>query len=72
MTAHTDLTVEAKPVGAPITLQRAALQQDEGWNVTSVPALSDAEDLLDALEMNGFSERELIVLGNSTFAVRWR
>ncbi len=42
------------------------------WQLTTVGALSDAEDLLDALENQGFAERELVVLGNSCFAVRWR
>jgi hypothetical protein len=42
------------------------------WHLTTVSALSDAEELLDVLENQGFAERELVVLGNSTFAVRWR
>ncbi len=42
------------------------------WNLTTVTALSDAEELLDVLEMKGHAERELVVLGNSCFAVRWR
>ena len=42
------------------------------WNLTTVTALNDAEELLDVLEMKGFAERELVVLGNSCFAVRWR
>lgn len=42
------------------------------WNLATVTALSDAEDLLDTLEFQGFAERELVVLGNSSFAVRWR
>lgn len=42
------------------------------WHLTTVSALCDAEDLLDALEVQGFEERELVVLGNSCFAVRWR
>lgn len=42
------------------------------WQLTTVSALSDAEDLLDYLEARGYAERELVVLGNSTFAVRWR
>jgi len=42
------------------------------WNITTVSALSNAEDLLDCLENRGFTERELLVLGNSCFAVRWR
>jgi|SRR5579872_2440084 len=42
------------------------------WNLTTVNALCDAEDFLDHLEMQGHAERELLVLGNSCFAVRWR
>ena len=42
------------------------------WHLTTVSALHDAEDLLDTLENQGVAERELVVLGNSCFAVRWR
>ncbi|HEV3383458.1 MAG TPA: hypothetical protein VG097_01515 [Gemmata sp.] len=42
------------------------------WNLTTVSALCDAEDMLDYLEVKGHSERELLILGNSCFAVRWR
>ena len=42
------------------------------WSLTTVSDLTDAEDLLDSLESHGVEERELIVLGNSSFAVRWR
>jgi predicted transcriptional regulator len=42
------------------------------WQLTTVSRLCDAEELLDVLENQGFAERELVVLGNSTFAVRWR
>jgi hypothetical protein len=42
------------------------------WQLTTVTALSDAEELLDMLENQGVEERELVVLGNSCFAVRWR
>jgi hypothetical protein len=42
------------------------------WQLATVSALSDAEDMLDMLENQGFAERELVVLGNSCFAVRWR
>lgn len=48
----------------------ASIQSD--WQLTTVSALCDAEGLLDCLEAQGIQERELIVLGNSTFAVRWR
>lgn len=42
------------------------------WQLTTVSALQHAEELLDMLENQGFAERELVVLGNSSFAVRWR
>ena len=42
------------------------------WQMTAVTSLSDAEELLDCLENQGIAERELVVLGESAFAVRWR
>jgi hypothetical protein len=42
------------------------------WQMAVVDDLSAAEDLLDCLEARGFEHRELVVLGNSSFAVRWR
>jgi hypothetical protein len=42
------------------------------WTLTTVDDLTAAEELLDTLENAGFRERELLVLGNASFAVRWR
>ena len=42
------------------------------WRMTTVDDLTHAEDLLDCLENQGVEERELVILGNSCFAVRWR
>lgn len=42
------------------------------WQLTTVAALCDAEELLDTLENHGYAERELVVMENSGFAVRWR
>jgi hypothetical protein len=42
------------------------------WKLATLDSLSDAEDLLDSLEANGVEHRELIILGNASFAVRWR
>jgi hypothetical protein len=42
------------------------------WHMTTLSALCDAEELLDALEAQGYEERELVILGNSCFAVRWK
>lgn len=42
------------------------------WKLMTVTSLRDAERLLDWIEAHGFAERELVVLGNASFAVRWR
>ncbi len=42
------------------------------WNLATVTELHEAEDMLDYLEAQGFEERELMILGNSCFAVRWK
>ena len=42
------------------------------WQLTTVSDLCDAEEMLDCLEYQGYTERELLILGNSCFAVRWR
>ena len=42
------------------------------WQLVTVDDLTKAEELLDSLESCGFEDRELVVLGNSCFAVRWR
>jgi hypothetical protein len=42
------------------------------WQSATVSDLVAAEELLARAEEEGYPERELIVLGNSTFLVRWR
>lgn len=42
------------------------------WQLAAVNDLTHAEDMLDSLESHGYEDRELVVLGNSCFAVRWR
>jgi hypothetical protein len=42
------------------------------WHLRTVAGLRDAEELLDCLEAQGFKERELVMLGKASFAVRWR
>jgi hypothetical protein len=77
------LASEATAVGladpAADTLNGHQQRNNEGsvmarteWQLTTVTALHDAEEMLDYLEMQGYAERELMVLGNSCFAVRWR
>jgi hypothetical protein len=42
------------------------------WHLTSVNNLTAAEEMLDCLEGRGVVDRELIILGNASFAIRWR
>jgi hypothetical protein len=42
------------------------------WHSATVATLSDVEDLLDCLEANGVSEREVVSVQSNLFAVRWR
>lgn len=88
ITAVYVLVAKSEPVGAlagETTLSNSADPSDTlasgrhlpsstrtDWQLTTVSALSDAEDLLDTLENQGIAERELVVMGNSCFAVRWR
>lgn len=44
----------------------------DGWQTVTVENLTLARDLLDLLEVAGFTERELVVVGDSSFVVRWR
>ncbi len=50
--------------------KHASVESD--WQLTTVSDLCDAEELLDCLEYQGYTERELLILGNSCFAVRWK
>ena len=52
--------------------ERAALLDPNVWRSATVSELSVAEELLDWAETEGYRQRELVVLGNSTFLVRWR
>ena len=73
LVGETTLTNSADPATETLASGRhfaPATRTD--WHLTTVSALSDAEELLDVLECQGYAERELVVLGNSTFAVRWR
>ena len=45
---------------------------DGEWTLTTRTSLTQVEDLLDWLEAQGVSEREVLVLGDNSFAIRWR
>ena len=61
-------TVE-QPCGSS---EHAPLPDPCVWQSATVSDLATAEDLLDRAETEGYAERELIVLDNNTFLVRWR
>ncbi|MBX9580193.1 MAG: hypothetical protein K2X87_07770 [Gemmataceae bacterium] len=50
----------------------AARRPKADWGMATMASLTEAEQCLDWAENRGFAERELVVLGNTSFAVRWR
>jgi len=44
----------------------------DDWKSVIEGSLLAAEERLDRVEAGGYAERELIVLGNESFLVRWR
>ena len=65
-----DPSADTLPTGCAMSKTTPPTATD--WQVTTLTNLSQVEDLLDCLEANGFAEREVLTLGNATFAVRWR
>lgn len=48
------------------------LRDTADWKLVTLCRLCDVEELLDCLEANHVTEREVHTFGNNTFAVRWR
>jgi hypothetical protein len=74
---HSALAAERPAVGlgdpaADTITSQATTRTPHEWQLVTVDDLTAAEELLDCLENQGFAERELVVLGNARFAVRWR
>jgi hypothetical protein len=65
-----EIAAETMATGRHLATTPPPVQTD--WQLATVNALSDAEELLDTLENQGYAERELVVLGDSCFAIRWR
>lgn len=73
LAGETTLANSADPAAETLASDRPFVPaQRSDWQLTTVSALSEAEELLDVLECQGVTERELVILGNSCFAVRWR
>lgn len=69
-TVGSDPSADTLPTGCAMSKTTPPASAD--WQVATLTNLSQVEDLLDSLEANGFAEREVLALGNSSFAVRWR
>jgi hypothetical protein len=65
-----DDPADTLPLSASVEVTPPPAAQD--WHLATVATLSDVEDLLDCLEANGVSEREVVSVQNNMFAVRWR
>ena len=66
-----DPAADTLPVSSSV-VQTTAPAGDGGWQTTTLTSLREVEELLDSLEVHGIAEREVVAIGNSTFAVRWR
>jgi hypothetical protein len=42
------------------------------WQTVELNRLCDVEEFLDALEVQGIQHREMSIVGNDKFVVRWR
>jgi len=57
----------------PASSESAASRvEHEKWQTVTLDSLAAAEEQLDLAEVGGYSERELVILGNTIFLVRWR
>lgn len=76
MTTKADTVYPFAPTkpSASDTLTTAAdtVFPDASWSVAVLTRLSDVEDLLDYLEMHNVAEREVRVLEDNCFRVRWK
>lgn len=50
----------------------SARRPQADWGMATMASMTEAEECLDWAEAHGFAERELLILGNSSFAVRYR
>jgi len=48
------------------------IRRTDEWRVTTLNSLTEVESFMDYLENNRVSEREMHVLSNNSFAIRWK
>jgi hypothetical protein len=77
--------IALEPVGAPFgrvalsdpaadTMAELAKQStlSDDWKKVEMKSLVEVEDMLDCLEARNVRQREMVVLGDDRFLVRWR
>lgn len=62
----------ADTVGGNEAMVQTVLAPQHDWQVATLSNLSQVEDLLDSLENHGVTTREVVVLTDNCFAVRWK
>lgn len=67
VTSRPDAAPRGTPEPAPVTAT-----DPDTWQSETVSELAAAEELLDRAEAEGYQERELVLLSESAFLVRWR
>ena len=73
LTHETTIVGLSDPAADTLAGQHNATPAPAGdWQIRTVAGLRDAEELMDSLEAQGYKERELVMLGKASFAVRWR
>jgi hypothetical protein len=66
----THLHLAALPAAPPVRALPASIHSE--WATAVLRDLSQVEDLLDSLENHRVEDREVTMLGDRTFVVRWR
>src|SRR5262245_61375348 len=61
--------IDGEPSGG--SREFTPLADPNEWQSATVSDLAEAEELLDWAEAQGYEERELILLADATFLVRW-
>jgi hypothetical protein len=71
-TSPTTSDPTAETLAAASELVKTSAPIGRSWQSKTLTNLRQVEDLLDSLESHGIEEREVQILGESSFSVRWR
>jgi len=53
-------------------MAQTVLPPKSDWQTQQLASLTDVEDLLDYLDVHGVETREVVILGDACFQVRWK